>query len=451
MRNDITPNARHNAHCVNTVASNWSGAKTHVLAVETDGLSSRQDEIRDRLLSQQAIYDQDGRPHATDLTLRVKLAYSGAHPRAAELRNAEDESLLAGLFSLVEEGHLAGKTLLAAVSSDTLMSPEIECLPPENIAFAVHAEINDIAALLPRIKQLIGCGYYIVLDDIGGDAAWQPLVAVTQAVRIDVSRFDAIHLDHISRNLRAMGARQLTAAHIADAETMEVSRQLGFDLFQGAFVSQTGGKVRVDLPVNRLRVLELMDRVMAHTDMAEVEALLKMDAVLSYRLLRFANTAGCGVVHEVTSIAQVLQQMGHAALYRWLTLLLHASDKSSSSSHAVLKRALTRACFMQALAGKSLQPVNGDALYLTGLFSVLGEMLMLPVQEAVAKLNLGKTIEQALVAGSGAYAVFLELALACEENNETRIESSAAQCLVAYIDVNIALINALISTEEAAL
>ena len=106
---------------------------------------------------------------------------------------------------------------------------------------------------------------------------------------------------------------------------------------------------------------------------------------------------------------------------------------------------------MQALAGKSLQPVNGDALYLTGLFSVLGEMLKLPVQEAVAKLNLGKAIEQALVAGNGAYAAFLDLALACEENNETRIESSAAQCQVAYIDVNIALINALISTEESAL
>ena len=451
MRNDIIQNTHDNARIVNTAASNWHGIATHVLAVETEGLPTRQDEVRERLLSQQGIYDREGQIHATELTLRVKLAYSHGQPCVPELRNAEDETLLAGLYSLVEEGGLKTGILFASVSVDTLMSSEIEYLPQQNVVFAVHAEVDDVPTLLPRIKRLVECGYRIVLDEIGSDVALQPLVAVAQAVRVDVSRYDAIHLDTILRNLRAMGARQLTAAHIRNAETLEVSRQLGFDLFQGAFVTQTGGKADVDLPVNRLRVLELMDRVMAHSDMAEVEALLKMDAVLSYRLLRFANTAGCGVVHEVTSIAQVLQQMGYAALYRWLTLLLHTSGTLSSASQAVLKRALTRAGFMQALASKSLQPVNGDELYLTGLFSVLGDMLNLPVQDAIADLNLGSTIKQALVNGSGAYAGFLELALACEANNEARIDNASAQCMVSYIDVNIALINALISAEEAAL
>ncbi|BBP04096.1 histidine kinase [Sulfuriferula plumbiphila] len=451
MRNDIIQNACDNALVVNTAASDWHGVATHVLAVETQGLPSRQDEIRERLLAQHGIYDRDGQIRATELTLRIKLAYSHGQPCVPELRNAEDETLLAGLYSLVEEGSLKTRILFASVSADTLMSPEIEYLPQQNVVFAVHAEVDDVPTLLPRIKHLIECGYRVVLDETGSDEALQPLVAATQAVRVDASRYDAIHLDSMLRSLRAMGARQLIAAHIRNAETLEVSRQLGFDLFQGAFVTQTGGKAGVDVPVNRLRVLELIDRVMAHTDMAEVEALLKMDAVLSYRLLRFANSAGCGVVHEVTSISQVLQQMGHGALYRWLTLLLHVSGKSGSTGQAVLKRALTRACFMQALAGKSLQPVNGDELYLTGLFSVLGEMLNMPMQDAVASLNLGSAIKQALVSGSGTHAGFLELALACEENNETRIANGSAQCMVTYIDVNIALINALISAEEAAL
>lgn len=450
MRNDNTPNACQSAHCVNTISSDWSGASTHMLDIDTNGPASREDEIRDRLLSQHIIYDQKGRVQVTELTLRVKLAYSSGHPRAAELRNAEDESLLAGLFSLVEEGHLAGKTLLASVSPDTLMSPEIECLPPENIAFAVQAKANDIPALVPRIDQLIRCGYYIVLDKIDSDPVWQEIISITQAVRIDVSRFDAIQLDHITRTLRSMGASQLIASHIADAETMEVARQLGFDLFQGAFVGKASSDLRTDPPVNRLRVLELMDRVMAHTDMAEIEALLKMDAILSYRVLRFAKTSGCGMVRDVTSIKQVLQQMGHGALYRWLTLLLHSGSKPVVSP-SILKRALNRACFMQALASKSLQPVQGDELYLTGLLSVLGELFHLPMRDAIAGLNLSGSIKQALVHGNNIHAGFLELALACENNDEKRIEKGAAQCLVSYIDVNIAFINAMVSSEEAAL
>ena len=368
-----------------------------------------------------------------------------------KLRNAEDETLLAGLYSLVEEGALRKNILLASVTTDTLMSADIEYLPPQNVMFAVHAEVADIPTLLPRIQRLSERGYRIILDQINSDADWQVLVAATQAVRVAVSRDDAIHLDHLVRNLRSMGAGQLIATDICNAETLEVARQLGFDLFQGAFVTQTGGKAGTDVPVNRLRVLELIDRAMAHSDMAEVESLLKMDAVLSYRLIRFANSAGSGVVREITSISQVLQRMGHAGLYRWLTLLLHSSGKSATISPTLLKRALTRASFMKALAGKSMQPVNGDELYLTGLFSVLGEMLGMPIEDAIADLNLGSDIQQALVDGSGAHAGFLELALACEANNDACIESGSAQCMVAYIDVNIALINALISAEEAAL
>jgi len=451
MRNDIIQNSRDNARIVNTAASGWRGIATHVLAVETEGLPSRQDEIRERLLSQQEIYDRDGKNHATELTLRVKLAYSDGQPSVPKLRNAEDETLLAGLYSLIEENGLKTGILFASVCADTLMSSEIEYLPPQNVVFAVQAEVGDVPALLSRIKCLIEYGYRIVLDDVGSHAVFQPLVAAAQAVRVDVSRYDAIHLDSHLRNLRAMGARQLIATDIRNAETLEVTRQLGFDLFQGAFVSQCAGKAPVEVPVNRLRVLELIDRVMANTDMTEVEALLKMDAMLCYRLLRFAGSTGCGGVHAVTSISQVLERMGKDTLYRWLTLLLHASNKPGATSQLALKRALTRATFMQSLAGKTLQPVCGDELYLTGLFSVLGEILDMPMHDAIADLNLGTTIQQALRDGSGPHACFLELALACEQNNEIRIETGSAQCMVAYIDVNIALINALISAEEAAL
>ena len=80
MQNDVIQNSCDKARIVNTVAGDWHGVATHVLAVETEGLPSRQDEIRERLLSQQTIYDRDGQIHAAELTLRVKLAYSHGQP-----------------------------------------------------------------------------------------------------------------------------------------------------------------------------------------------------------------------------------------------------------------------------------------------------------------------------------------------------------------------------------
>lgn len=163
------------------------------------------------------------------------------------------------------------------------------------------------------------------------------------------------------------------------------------------------------------------------------------------------NAAGCGPNREVTSIGQALHSMGHERLYRWLTLLLHASGRSDAATQTRLRRALSRAHFLHAMGRKSLQPANADELYLVGLFSVMDEVLDMPMANAVAQLNLSAAVKQALVQRSGPLAGFLELALACEAEDKNRIEAGSAQCLVAYIDLNIALINALIVAEQTAL
>ena len=446
---------RHEANnetcIVNTVASEWRGVTTHMLAIETNGLKSRQDEIRDRLLSQQAIYNAASQTIGQELTLRVKLAFSTSGTNLSKLRNAEDETLLAGLYSLAEDGALNGKTLLVSVSAATLMSPEIEYLSQQNVMYAVQAGVNDVATLLPRITQLVASGYRIVLDEVAHDDAMRPLLALASQVRVDVSRHDAIHLESTVRSLRTLGAKQVIAMNIAEEDTFNACQKLGFDAFQGSYFSQPEGSHASAPAVNRLRVLELMDRVIAHADMSEIESLLKMDAALCYRLLRFTNSAGSGIAQPVASITQVLRSMGHAMLYRWLTLLLHASGTLERDHSVLLKRALTRACFMQALASKSLQATQAEELYQVGLFSVMKDMLGTDASSAFSRLDLNESVKQALVHGVGSHAGFLELALACEADDESRIQQASAQCLVTYIDVNIAMINALIIAEEAAL
>jgi EAL and modified HD-GYP domain-containing signal transduction protein len=442
--------AQHETRIVNTLASERHGVTTHMLAIETNGLKSHQDEIRTRLLGQQSIYDKTSQTIGQELTLRVKLAFTASRTNLPKLRNAEDETLLAGLYSMAEDGSLNGKSLLVSVSAATLMSPEIEYLSQHNVMYAVQAGVQDVATLLPRMTKLVASGYRIVLDDVAHDDAMRPLLALASQVRVDVSHHDAIHLENTVRSLRTLGAKHIIAMNVAEEDTFNACLKLGFDAFQGNYFSQPKGAHASAPAVNRLRVLELMDRVIAHADMSEIEALLKMDAALSYRLLRFTNSAGSGVTQPVGSMAQVLHSMGHAMLYRWLTLLLHASD-ATGNHNVLLKRALTRACFMQALAGKSLQATQADELYQVGLFSVMKDMLGTDAASAFSRLDLNESVKQALVHGVGNHAGFLELALACEADDEARMQQASAQCLVTYIDVNIAMINALIIAEEAAL
>ena len=68
-------------------------------------------------------------------------------------------------------------------------------------------------------------------------------------------------------------------------------------------------------------ILQLMQMVQGNEDIAEDrKRVLKRDPALSYKLLRFINSAGFGAAREIQSLKQAISMLGYAPLYRWLVL-----------------------------------------------------------------------------------------------------------------------------------
>jgi EAL and modified HD-GYP domain-containing signal transduction protein len=72
---------------------------------------------------------------------------------------------------------------------------------------------------------------------------------------------------------------------------------------------------KVGLLSNLLRLLQLIDK---HADTSDLEAILKRDAVLSYKLVSMANSAAFGLAVEVTSLWHALSILGWQKLRRLL-------------------------------------------------------------------------------------------------------------------------------------
>ena len=195
----------------------------------------------------------------------------------------------------------------------------------------------------------------------------------------------------------------------------EVCIAVGCDLFQGYFFCRPALVGARGIAANRLALLQV---VAALNDPAiqfsDIEQLVKRDVALSFRLLRYVNSAYYGLRGEVRSIGQALALLGLENVRRWATLSTLASIDNKPTELTLT--ALIRARFCE-LAGAKLGIGSASELFTLGLFSVIDGMMDAPMLDVVSSLPLAEDIREALVQRAGPMGRLLD-SVASLENGE---------------------------------
>ena len=189
------------------------------------------------------------------------------------------------------------------------------------------------------------------------------------------------------------------------------------------------------------QILQLMHMVQGNADIRHVEKVLKSDVTLSYKLLRYINSAGFGLEVEIESPRHAVAMLGYAPLFRWLLLLLTRTH-ATGFSPALMQAAMIRGRFAELLGQGFLSRREAENLFVVGMFSFLDRLLGIPVKEVLSQLTLPETVAEALLAREGVYAPVLTLAEACESEDGHTADFAAALSMKAE-DVNHAHLAAL--------
>lgn len=191
-------------------------------------------------------------------------------------------------------------------------------------------------------------------------------------------------------------------------------------------------------------IIRLLNMLKADVDVALIERELKQEPILSYRLLRFVNSASNGFHKSINSFRQAVVILGYHQLHRWLAVMLVSGIKGGARS-PVVRSSLVRASFMETLAmHQSITLTLADQCFIVGVFSRLGELLGQPLGTALAQLNLAAEIRDALLKQEGTPAVLLELAIQMENG-----ERETAEAIVAKMNVPFALAEQSMQAAEA--
>ncbi|HEY1715478.1 MAG TPA: HDOD domain-containing protein [Solirubrobacteraceae bacterium] len=318
-------------------------------------------------------------------------------------------------FTELELTRIVGrKTAWVNVGREFVVDGLAQVIPPGlgGLEISESEEFDD--ELVDALRDLKAQGYRLALDGFGSQPHAAPVLELFDVVKLNALELGHDGLSDAVERLRGYPC-QVLAHRVATHADHEFCADLGCDLFQGYFFCQPAVVATRQISANRLALLQVVAALQRPgVELSDVEQLVARDVALSFRMLRYVNSAFFGVRSEVRSIGHALALLGLDNARRWATLSVLASVDDKPTELTLT--ALTRARFCE-LAGAELELAGGSELFTLGLFSVVDALMDTPMQDVVESLGLADDMREALVHRRGPLGELLD-AVAAREQGE---------------------------------
>jgi c-di-GMP-related signal transduction protein len=323
---------------------------------------------------------------------------------------------------------LSDQVLFLEIMPALLVDEQLCVLPPKSTVFALRAADAADGEALTAIKAMRAKGYGISLRDVDLETVDKELLALATYVEMPVGAADfAAQVQHF-RALNTLSLR-MVARDVSNWRAYELCSQLGLYAFCGNLHLTMRPESRArELNPAQTMILQLMDMVRKNADVKQLEGVLKRDAALSYKLLRYINSAGFGLGCEIQSLKHAVTMLGYSPLYRWLALLL-ATATTTGYSPVLMQTAVIRGRFAELLGAGFLPKNEAENLFVAGMFSLLDKLLGVPMEDVLEKIQLSESVTQALLSREGIYGPFLTLAEACELRHPDLNKMATSLCI----------------------
>jgi c-di-GMP-related signal transduction protein len=217
----------------------------------------------------------------------------------------------------------------------------------------------------------------------------------------------------------------MLAEKVETREQFVAAKQAGFSYFQGYFFQRPQVLQARDIPANRLNYLRLMQAIShENVEPRQIEQIVKSEASLCYRLLRYLNSPVFGFYSEIQSVRHALAILGEREVRRWIRLVATLTVAQDKSNELVLS-ALVRARFCELLAPQ-LRHDESD-LFLLGLLSLLDTILDLAMFSILEQIPVDRETKAVLLGQPSELSPLYELVVARESGQWEKTELLSTQ------------------------
>jgi c-di-GMP-related signal transduction protein len=344
-------------------------------------------------VARQPIFDRQRQLYGYELLYRSDRACNQFD--GTEASAATKQVISSTLLSIGLENILCGKKAFLNFNQRLLSDGFYLSLPRQATVIEILETVEPNADLIALCQSILEQGYTIALDDFVSSPQLEPLTRLAQLIKVDMRQTSKLEQERLLRTYRPRGMAML-AEKVESYEEFEWARAAGYDYFQGYFFARPSVIHSHHVPASKLNCLRLLSEVQKpELDFKRLETLIRADVALTYKLLRYVNSALFGRRGEIQSIERAIMILGTEDFRRWValaTLPMLATDKPGELATLSIVRARFCERLIQ-LAGIAMQ----NEAFLMGMFSLLDALLDQPLDEALGAVSLEPGVIQALL------------------------------------------------------
>ncbi len=369
--------------------------------------------MQDIFVGRQPIYNRDLGVYAYELLFRTDQINN-----AVSDLNEDQATSQVILNSFIDMGleNIVGQSKACINLTDSfLMNTDALPIKPENIILDIQQNITINSDTLAAINQLKAAGFTLALDDISHRPDFLPLLKQADILRLDVKKLSPKHIK-LRQKVPGSYDVQLLAEKVESLDDYEIYMDMGFDYFQGYFLSRPRILKSTSLETNKLSVMNLLSTLHnAGADTSDVENIINTDLSISYKLLKLINSAFFNLPSKVESIRHAIVILGRRKLTSWASMLAMSSMDDRPVEMVQLSMIRAKTCELLATA---MELESADSFFTVGMFSALDLLMQRPIQQLLEPLPLSDDIKHAILGRNNNMGQALNCAIALETASE---------------------------------
>lgn len=367
----------------------------------------------DTIIARQPIFNAKRRLFAYELLYRGADIKSLANVGG----NRATGSVLTSSFLTEGLEKISGnKPCFVNFTEELLLKNIVDNFPNDKIVVEILEDVTPSTEIIAACRELKEKGYILALDDFVFDKNLIPLIELADIIKFDL-RLSPIEEIRKALDFLSQYKLDFLAEKVETYKEFEEAQKLGFKYFQGYFFARPEVMRIKELSTSKLSLFSLLSEINKKSVSAKrMTEIISSDVSLSYKLLRYINSAYFYLINEIESISHAVAYLGEDHIRSFASLAI-ISEISSNKPNELIRLAAGRAKFCEKLGQESLGQANPNELFMLGLFSLLHAMLDTPIADVLKKIPISEDIKLALIHQEGPLTVYLQTVIAYERGN----------------------------------
>ena len=377
-----------------------------------------------RLIARQPLFDAREKVKAYDLVFSFDAAELFSNEKLKQELPADIRLSLYGVNGLKTETPINDVSI--EITPNFILNENIQQLSNKSVVLYIPERFDFDEQYLNAMRALRETGYRVALGPYATEAEYHDLAVLADQIVVDFRAKSESDLRIFPVWCKSQGIK--TVAHnLVTREDFMLARRLEFSYFHGSFFHKAVYVEKSEIPGFKLNYLRLLQEInQGDISFDRLNEIIKQDVSLSYKLLKYINSAAFGLRNEIESIKHALTLLGLNLVKRWSSLVALANIGEGLPEEALVT-CMIRGKFLEELGKRIGQGHRGDDLFFMGIFSMIDLFFSRPLEEILEDMPLKNDIKLAIMGQGGDLSDLLSMVKSYEEGDWEPLHAQAAK------------------------